>query len=475
MGVNTRHPKYDEFLENWELVRDNLKGEPTVKRRGEKYLAKNRGMRDAELADLQCGWRVYDAYKMRAQFPEWLKDALRSMIGLVSTLRDKQEVETRHGQLKVLEEQATDDGFDLFELFLRGVDQGASFGRYGYLADFADGVPYVALYDTFSIINWKIGKVGGRRDLTLLVLEEQHEKDDSDEFSHETKTVYRVLDLDKQGFYRVRLMTEDGVFDEIYPMMGSKKVRFIPFVFGGSINNSHNPNPVPLLTMARSAVKYYQLSADYFQSLHLTSHPQPYMIGAEMKKEVAPDGSVIDIPPIRYTGANCVWFLDQNVKEVAYLEYQGQGIEDTRQEMTEQKNAASEAGAKVIDIGAQESGDARKARQEDQHASLQTIIQSASNAIEQILKYFAEWQGLSTDKIKFDVPLEFSAEVDAQVLNILVQMAQAQRISWESVLIYIQTGKRPEGQYADEIARIIEEQNQMPSVGNVNNSDPVFD
>lgn len=470
MGVNTKHPKYAEFEKDWELIRDNLGGEPKIKSRNTEYLPKTKGMIDAE-RDNPDNCRVYEAYKKRAQFPEWLKDALRSMTGLVSTLRDKQELELVHGVLKPLEEQATDDGFDLFELFLRFVNLGTAFGRYGGLADFDDkGNPYIAIYDAFSIINWKVGNVGGRRDLNLVVLEEQHVKADADEFSHETETVYRVLDLDEQGFYRVRLIKDDTVIDEVYPTMGSKKVSFIPFVFGGSINNSHELNPIPLLTMARSAVKYYQLSADYFQSLHMASHPQPYIIGAEAKREVQPDGSVISVPPIKYTGASAIWFLDSQVKQVSYLEYQGKGISDNREEMERQKSASSEAGAKVIDAGGVESGEARKARQEDQHATLHTIVQSASNAVEQIIKYLAEWHGLKTDKIVFNVPLEFSAEVNQQVLAALITMAQAQRISWATVMQYMQTGKLPDGEYELEVQRIIEEQNQMPSIANVNNS-----
>lgn len=471
MGVNTKHPKYAEFEKDWELIRDNLGGEPKIKEREEVYLSKTKGMIDAEYEN-SANVRVYEAYKKRAQFPEWLKDALRSMTGLVSTLRDKQDVELVHGILKPLEEQATDDGFDLFELFLRFVNLGTGFGRYGGLADFDEkGNPYIAIYDAFSIINWKVGNVGGRRDLTLVVLEEQHLKDDADEFSHETETVYRVLDLDEQGFYRVRLIKDDVVIDEVYPTMGSRKVSFIPFVFGGSINNSHEPNPVPLLTMARSAVKYYQLSADYFQSLHMASHPQPYIIGAEF--EIDANGN--KVPPIKYSGANCIWFLDKQVTKVEYLEYQGTGISDNREEMERQKSASSEAGAKVLDAGANESGEARKARQEDQHATLHTIVQSASNAVKQLIKYFAEWRGLSTDKIRFNVPLEFSAEVNQQVLAALMTMAQAQRISWATVMQYMQTGKLPEGEYELEVQRIIEEQNQMPSVVNLNNPQDSLD
>lgn len=49
--------------------------------------------------------------------------------------------------------------------------------------------------------------------------------------------------------------------------MGVKRLDFIPFVFGGSLDNTPEIDDIPLLTMAKCAIKYYQLSADYFQKL----------------------------------------------------------------------------------------------------------------------------------------------------------------------------------------------------------------
>ncbi len=60
-----------------------------------------------------------------------------------------------------------------------------------------DGKPYFALYNALSIINWKENNVGGRRDLNLVVLEEQFENSE-DEFSHSTKTCSPGFRLKRQ-------------------------------------------------------------------------------------------------------------------------------------------------------------------------------------------------------------------------------------------------------------------------------------
>ena len=112
-------------------------------------------------------------------------------------------------------------------------------GRYGLLVDFDDkGQPYISMYDALSIINWKTGDVGGRKDLTLVVLEEQHLKDGQDKYGHDTETRYRVLELE-DGLYKVTLLDSSGNEIETFePKMGANRLEFIPFVFCGSLDNT---------------------------------------------------------------------------------------------------------------------------------------------------------------------------------------------------------------------------------------------
>ncbi len=81
---------------------------------------------------------------------------------------------------------------------------------------------------------------------------------------------------------------------------------------------------VPLLTMAKAALKYYQLSADYYQSLHHTAHPQPWINGLEGDEDIS------------VTGVMAVWSLPGD-SQCGYLEISGSGIELTKKEMDAQK------------------------------------------------------------------------------------------------------------------------------------------
>ena len=57
---------------------------------------------------------IYKAYLSRAQYPLWVQDALRTMIGLVSKLEPNIVIESP--LLKGLIENATNDGFGLKQL-----------------------------------------------------------------------------------------------------------------------------------------------------------------------------------------------------------------------------------------------------------------------------------------------------------------------------------------------------------------------
>lgn len=427
MSVKTQHPEYAKHYPKWVMMQDAL--DDLVIQKGTAYLAKTPGMLTLELEDRESGLRVYDGYKSRAQYPLWVVDSIRTMNGLLTRL--KPEVELKHKQLDILKTQATADGFGLDQLFIRCCVEALGKGRYGLLVDFDDkGQPFIAMYNAQSIINWKLGDVGGRRDARLVVLSEDHISKDQNKYGHNTETHYRELEL-VDGHYEVNLLNaSDEAVEKFEPKMGAKRLNFIPFVFGGSLDNSPEIDDIPLLTMAKCAVKYYQLSADYYQSLYLTAHPQPYTIGAT------------DVE-LKVSGPMMLWELPQGAS-CGFMEIQGNGIEKTKAEMESQKNAAVEAGAKVLDAGSNESGEARKARQNDQHASLHTVVKAAAEAIEQACKYAALWLGLDDSEIRFTVPLEFSQDIDPQVLAQLSNLMLAGKISSDTVWSYLQTGKIPE-------------------------------
>lgn len=450
MGVTTKHPEYIAHEDVWLMMEQAVAGEDAVK--GDRTnLPKPAGMVAAEHKATEDGsatpTHLYDAYVARAQYQHWVKDGLRAMMGLVS--RQIPEVKLPR-RLADMEEEATSDGFSLRQLFMRTVREVLVYGRQGLLVDVAaDGMPFIARYSAQSGINWKSTRQGGREDLALAVFAETRPVDGADEFSHEVKTVFRVLDL-KDGRYRVRVLDENGqvVEEEQWPGLKNtagetvKPLSYLPVVYVGSTDNSPDVDEAPLLTMAKAALKDFQLSADYFTALHQTSHPQPWVAGLEDDTELS------------VTGPSAAWDLGPT-GSCGYLEFQGAGIEAVRQAMLDQKNAALEAGARVMDVGGTESGEARKTRQNDQHATLHSVVITAAEAIEQALRYAANWVGANPDEVVFSIKPDFNpVEINPQVLQQLQQAVLSGGVSWDTYWLYITTGKLPEHTYAEEALRV---------------------
>ncbi|MFK3941868.1 DUF4055 domain-containing protein [Pseudomonas monteilii] len=448
MPVQSTHPDFDAHIDEWRMMDDALEGECAIKR-NQRNLPKPSGMVEAEKQDGAANAYLYQNYTARAQYEHWVRDSLRSMMGLVSRLIP--EVKLPSG-LKGVEENATADGFGLTQLFLRIVRQTISHGRVPLVVNVDDkGQPYFATYAARNGINWDTADQGGRQDLVLAVFREFRKKAE-DRYSHDCQTVYREFFMRDQICYTAVRNEAGELIDGERPLgtvgTGNQLVRgleYIPVIYCGSTDNSPDVDEIPLLTMARAAVKSYQLSADYFTALHQTSHPQPWVSGIGEEVELS------------VTGPSAAWVLGEN-GQCGYLEFQGAGVQAVRTAMSDQKSAALEAGAKVMDVSGTESGEARKTRQNDQHATLHSIVITAAAAIEQALRYAAEWTGYNPDEVVFTVKPEFVIpEVNAQVLAELQKGVMAGTISAETYWQYLTTGKLPERAYDEEAGLISDE------------------
>lgn len=448
MPVQSTNPDFDAHIAEWRMMDDALEGEGAIKR-SPKNLPKPSGMVEAEKLDGAGNAYLYQNYTDRAQYEHWVRDSLRSMMGLVSRLIP--EINLPSG-LQGLEDNATSDGFGLKQLFFRMVRQAISHGRVPLVVNIDEtGEPYFSTYAARNAINWDTADQGGRQDLVLAVFREFRKKG-GDRYSHECETVYREFFMRGDVCYTA-VRNEGGELVEDEKPLGTtgndnrliKGLPYLPVIYCGSTDNSPDVDEVPLLTMARAALKSYQLSADYFTSLHQTSHPQPWVAGLDEKVELS------------VTGPSAAWDLGPT-GSCGYLEFQGAGIEAVRKAMDDQRNAAVEAGAKVMDVGGTESGEARKTRQNDQHATLHSIVITVAEGIEQGVRHAAEWKGYDPKQVTFKVNPEFVIpEVNAQVLAELQKSVMAGTISADTYWQYLTTGKLPERLYDEEVELISDE------------------
>ena len=410
MAVDTHHPQYTAQRQaEWRLMRDAAEGESAVKGRGPTYLPVPGGFNAMQ----DGGKAAYEAYKMRASFPEILAPSLAAMIGIAHGKEIQIEIPSA---LEYLWEDADGEGMPL-EVFHRKITRELLLiGRYGVLTEAPEGggEPYLAGYIGESLINW---------DLDFFVLDESGPVRRG--FDWEDETRYRVLALDGgryvQAIYSGKTGAAQGSAEPV--AMGGKPLDFVPFVVASSVDLRPDIRTAPLIGVARSALAIYQLDADQRHQL--------FMSGQETL--VAING---DAPP--YVGAGVVHSMmgSENVTpDLKYVSPTCSGIEAHAEKIKDLREAAVMAGARLLEQSdnVQESGNARALRFASETATLTSVLQSSCALLERALRNVAAMKGLDGEAITVKAP--------ATLLDTTMTPADAQALMalWQQGAISYQT------------------------------------
>lgn len=423
--VDTKHPQYLEYAEDWRLMDDSL-NERKIKGAGTLYLKKTTGQESFEIKYPQYT-SPYERYKDNASFPEVVPAALTSMVGLAHR---KPGLIEAHNRLNT--DSITTTGNDVHELARRCTRQVLKNGRFGLLVDVDEkGEPYIATYDAKRIVNWDSKFVAGEEVVTLVVLEEDIKKDASDKFGHEVETQYRVLELidgrytstlyDDQGNIKTTVNEAGETVEKVSGVKtaAQENLPYIPFVAVGSIGTSIDCDEIPLLPMARSAVKLYRLDADYQQSLHMTAESTAVISGGTTKE-------------IDTIGAGILVQLEKDGKAY-YMEVSGAGLDAQRLAINDEKEVQEKYGAELGRQTGQESGEALSIRMLSKHASLYSVTSSVAEGITQCLKWAQEMISVTGDA-SYTANQDFAqVGLDPQLLTALNTLVVAGTIPKEIV------------------------------------------
>lgn len=402
-GISTEHPEYMHFAKRWAKMNDALSDEDAVKDAGEKYLPKTGGMRKNDHDEVD-----YNAYKLRARFPEVTTQALTGMVGLIfeqDPVGTSDEVVTNTNQTNV----------ELARDLVRAV---ASKGRDILVTDAgANGVPFVARYVAESLINWKV-EADNPGNLTMAVFREERDID-PEGYGHETETIYRRY----QKVSSQVIVTEWKVEDDVDVQIGEEiilPVSFVPIIAVGSIDSVPSCDPIPLMPVARCAFAFYRKSANYEHGLYLTSQPTAYVSGVNQDQY----DNIIE----QGIGSSSLWYLGQEGK-AGFLEATAAGLSENFAAMqNELKQAETYAVRLTQDSGGVESAQAIKMRAATQHASIYSISDSVSIAVDRALEMRALWAGRAKPEafyLRTEFESEYAGEQMINALNTAVNSGNA--------------------------------------------------
>ena len=429
MEINIpRHPEYDEFQPEWKLMRDSLDGERKIKAPENSlvYLPMPSGLLAVRNAEIQN--RAYLAYQSRANFPDLVSQTVRGMVGII---HKKPAAIELPAQLEMLRETATRDGLTLDALHRRITKELLALGRCGLLADVSsNGTPYIATYLAEHILNWD-----EEDDRTSLVVLDESTFKRSDSSQWQWIHEYRRLEL-VEGRYQVSLIGQDGEpRDEVIEPMTARNAQldFIPFTFIDTQDLTASPDEIPLLGLARLALRIYRKDADYGQTLYMTS--QPTMVFSGIQEEDAP--TVI--------GAGQMVVLPPPDAKAYMLEVEGAGAGSQRQDIIDAFDQATQHGARLIyrEGRSAESGEALRLRFGHEAATIDAVAKTSSAGLEQALRNLAIWVGANPDEVHVEAPSEFvEQKLTPQELTALVAAWQSGAIPKRDLHWNLQQGGR---------------------------------
>lgn len=461
MPVDTKHPDYSAHVERWAKCRTAVEGECAVKEQGELYLP--RLSSDVETSDDD-----YMAYKKRASF---YGASGRTVNGLAGAIMAKPASvnfpESRADELKFI--GASNESLE--QVLRECIEEDLSIGRLGLFLDAApeSQTPYIAIYCAESITNWKEAVIDGRLQPTMVTLKEEYSDPDPDDiWEPNCGTQYRVLELKvgKDGVTRVytqQLWRRDETQgegskktwqpygDEIIPRKrGGKPLNYIPFKFVNPADLRAAITKSPIEDLVDVNLSHYRNSADLEHGTHFTALPTAWAAGFDLKK-----GTRLAI------GSAVAWVSSSPQAKAGYLEFTGQGLGHLLTLMERKEKLMAILGARLLEDTkkAAEAAETLRIRQGSERSILSNIAATVSEAMTQMLRWYAEWTGISETA---DISVELNADFDLsgmtpQMLQTLFTVFQSGGMSYTTFFYNLEAGEMfPDGHTLETEMELIE-------------------
>ena len=383
---SVKHPDYTVRIKDWIRIRDCIAGESVIKSKEETYLPRPPGM-SGIYAD------AYDDYLERAHFPLIASYALQGALGVIITKLPEFNVPY---QLKYIVDQATKDGSSLQQLFLDCIIEVLQTGRCVLAVDVTEDHQFrFVKYPAESLINWKESTTKSKRSMTLAVLKEAMPSS-SDILSHDTEDVYFVSYLDQAGNYAVKAFGDGGSIPElsITPKYTGKPIKQIPIFVAGSINNSLDQQPIPLLSVANCSIQIYRKEADLANSEYLSCNPTLCLVGAS-NDEALPN----------VVGSSVMIVLPDPAARVFYTVTDTAALDHVKNHIDSLYEEAIRHGVAILDARkGVEAAEALRIRLATQSASIYSVYLSVLNAIKAALNLMCDWGGFNKKEVIIDAP-----------------------------------------------------------------------
>jgi len=301
-------------------------------------------------------------------------------------------------------------------------------GRCGLFVDYDEehNLPYINQYNNNHIINWF--------DDFIVLKEHYMERDDHNRYKLNTKTCYRELIIDDDGYLTVNIWKAVNkkfeIVDTLTPTNRGVRLDHIPFVFVNAFNTTTEFHKPVLLNLTELNISHFKSSVDVEHAAHFTALPQPYMSG-ELKQHQAELA----------IGTNEVWMLEQDAK-VGYLEFSGDGIGSVMDLMTMKESQMSSIGSRLLQSKkGVESVESLQLRSGAENATLNSIVTSVENGLKTVFNHINHWNNIDVE-FEFELNKDFTSNmISPQEISSLMDLLMSGAISQDTFLARLQEGE----------------------------------
>ena len=514
MAVDLKHPLFLLRLPEWKQCRDTHGGEGPVKAAGFEYLPPTAGMAlDGATPTAPTagnpGWERYNSYRLRARVPEWHREAVAGLVGIMHRRDPTIELPA---QLEPLRERATQEGHTLADLLRLVNAEQLLTGRLGLLGDVLTEGPrrgelYLSVYYAEAGINWDDetppNAVGAERVLQLVVLDESGRERNGFQWDYVQR--YRVLslgsptetdDVPTDGgspgngapgsnpggpgteppppmpaglSYQVTIYREtvdEGAGEPITPSIAGRTAAEIPFVFINAMDCCAEPEQSPTLPLSNLVLTYYRGDADYRHTLHQQGQDTLIVVGTMT--------NVKDGDPVRVgAGARIDVMVGGDAK---YVGVSADGLTAQRTALADLEAVARNLSGKFTEVRAAESGDALRIRASAATATLVDVAKAGAMGLQEILRKLARWIGADPEAVKVTPNLDFADQTMTgdELGKIMAAKAAGAPMSTESVHALMAARGLTRLSYQDELDKLAEEAESLKDVlPQPGNGDPV--
>lgn len=465
------HPDYTYWSEIWEMIRDAEIGEIEIKRKGEKYLPRQK-THDKE---------QYKSYLRRAVYYNMTARTLNALYGTV--FRRAPKIAGLDRRLTDLSKKITKEGMSLHLLAKTVVKEVLAVGRFGLLVDSSPdgrGNAYVACYTTENILDWQMAEINGRWTLTKVTLREIFYDRDSHWSPYEYRSRFRVLVLeyddetDSYVYSQYVYLDNESATNQIpdldqapseviTPTVRGEPLDYIPFMVIGPFTNTPDVQRPPILDIVTLNLSHYMSYAQLEQALFYTGSPV-FTVQQE-------DGT----DPGEYqVGPDVVWVLGKD-ETANLMEFNGRGLQHLENALRNKEDQIASIGGRMMpgtSRGAAESDNALLMQERNEQTLLLNLADTVDEGMTEVMGWWADWNNASANtiaKITFEVNRDFLIkDAGAREFRAIHQMYADGVIPLDVVFDYLRKFEViPEWMDAEEYKGLLADSKQFPNMVDV--------